>query len=791
MPQPRLRLLFGGVVLATLASLLTERSPSAPAADHASSASPARSSETVVRPQRHVASEGVSAEADVAAVYRPRELLLAPRPGADLHAIADDYGAEVIREAGLSGYGLLRLAEGGSSDALLDDPRVYSASGNARVSGADSHSPTDTGGDGGIRGLQWHLGALGVPAEADLSGVVVAVLDTGVAYRSGRFKGRRHVQAPSLSGVSIVAPRDFVDNDRHALDEHQHGTHIATLIVGSGEDVSGVAPGASLMPLRVLDEDNAGSEHDLIEAISWAVARGADVINMSLTFPANYVPSSALQQVLRDAADAGVVMVAASGNDGRDDVPCWPAASPLVIGVGAFTQHSGKDGVVATDYSNLGVGIDLMAPGGDLTDDIDGDGYADGMIGESITLNRPGEVGVWMFAGTSQAAATVSGAAAWLVAAGGTGEQVREALLSGAQTWGNNSFMHGHGVGSVNITGALEVLEAGAEAPEYHAGLLGWPGREVEEDGTELLYGTAEVTIILSDGSFPAEQLEVYGTAWGPEGAEQVSCNITGSNHSCTLETSSSPRLVDGAEQPLSWAIQVEAVIERNVEKPRRPGGAVFGSDGLEILLAAIDDKPSLKHAAVALSWEDDGEVAAGFSVTNGGAGVHSSPMSLIFTPGAMPTGSSRGEDLDLDGTGLSSSPLGLMRVQHMSIFGKGLSGSPLRFSSQDLVVLSGTGLISSPLGLSPQDIYSGGGGGIDADLGLGGSRMLLSSGSLVGASTDASAEHIDGVLAAGGWMSREGYEVASLLAGSGAATVGMMMTDEATDGGETGIQLQ
>ena len=112
-------------------------------------------------------------------------------------------------------------------------------------------NPVESVGD-----LQWHLEAIQTPVTpVALGRVTVAVLDTGVAYRPWEEDGVVYAVPPSLRGVSFVDGVDLVDGDALPLDEHQHGTHITSLIASDGE-VMGVAPGVSIMPVRVLDENN-------------------------------------------------------------------------------------------------------------------------------------------------------------------------------------------------------------------------------------------------------------------------------------------------------------------------------------------------------------------------------------------------------------------------------------------------------------------------------------------------------------------------------------------------------
>ncbi len=272
---------------------------------------------------------------------------------------------------------------------------------------------------------QWHLRHLpSADGLRDPDKWVVAVLDTGVAYETATVRGVSYCAAPSLSHSQFVAPADFVQDDGHPNDDHQHGTHIASLIASDG-DVRGVAPGVTLMPVKVLDETNAGTEEALVKGIRHAVRHGAHVLNMSLTLGGD-PPSQALLDALAHAHRAGVVMVSASGNEGADAVT-WPAASPYVVAVGASILKPDGHLEVAS-YSNRSDDLDVFAPGGDLRADYDEDGMVDGLLAESISRGEPWRVGYWLMAGTSQAAALASGLAVHLLDAGHSPEEVREAL---------------------------------------------------------------------------------------------------------------------------------------------------------------------------------------------------------------------------------------------------------------------------------------------------------------------------------------------------------------------------
>ncbi|HEY0251149.1 MAG TPA: S8 family serine peptidase, partial [Kofleriaceae bacterium] len=131
---------------------------------------------------------------------------------------------------------------------------------------------------------QWHLRQIGMPEAwklADGNGVVVAVLDTGVAYEDyGKFH-----QLPDLKGLTFVEPYDFVGNNKHANDDHGHGSHVTGTIAqatNNGIGVAGVAFKAKIMPIKVLSARGSGTVSGIAQGIRWSADHGAKVINMSL-----------------------------------------------------------------------------------------------------------------------------------------------------------------------------------------------------------------------------------------------------------------------------------------------------------------------------------------------------------------------------------------------------------------------------------------------------------------------------------------------------------------------------
>jgi len=223
---------------------------------------------------------------------------------------------------------------------------------------------------GGLAALQWNFyGPWGVDAldawgnvlarAPGARGIRIAVLDTGVAYRDlGRFR-----RSPDFADTRFVAPYDFVDDTPYPVDRNGHGTHVAGTIAeetNNGVGVSGLAWGATIMPVRVLDARGYGDATTIAKGIRYAVRHGARVINMSLEFSTSVRSSEipAITAALRYANGKGVVVVGSSGNEGEARI-AYPARTSNVISVGATTD----DGCLA-DFSNDGIGLDLVAPGG-------------------------------------------------------------------------------------------------------------------------------------------------------------------------------------------------------------------------------------------------------------------------------------------------------------------------------------------------------------------------------------------------------------------------------------------
>jgi serine protease len=225
-----------------------------------------------------------------------------------------------------------------------------------------------------------------------------------------------------------VGGYDFVSDDDQPHDEHGHGTHVAGTIAqttNNGYGVAGIAPGAAIMPIRVLDANGRGSTADIAESIRWAANNGADIINMSLGGP---LPSRIMQDAVAYAHRKGVTVIAAAGNSGWS-MPSFPAAYPNVVAVAA-TQFDRQ----TTFYSNYGRYIDIAAPGGNTQLDQNGDGRPDGVMQETLMRENPAEHEFALYMGTSMASPHVAGVAALIHQQGITHPDRVEELLQASST---------------------------------------------------------------------------------------------------------------------------------------------------------------------------------------------------------------------------------------------------------------------------------------------------------------------------------------------------------------------
>lgn len=225
------------------------------------------------------------------------------------------------------------------------------------------------------------------------TGIVVAVVDTGVDYVHEDLDANNWVNTDETAGNSIDDDAngyvddyfgyDFIGSyatsiapDNDPQDEYGHGTHVSGIIAAENNTVGvrGIAPSAQIMPVKVLDSFGWGFDSSVADGIRYAVDNGADIINLSL---GSSMASNTLKAAVDYAATNNVLVVAASGNESTFSAPSYPAVYSSVVSVGATNEDGFK-----TYWSNWGK-VDVMAPGNDIVSTIPGDLY-DAMSGTSM-----------------------------------------------------------------------------------------------------------------------------------------------------------------------------------------------------------------------------------------------------------------------------------------------------------------------------------------------------------------------------------------------------------------------
>ena len=298
---------------------------------------------------------------------------------------------------------------------------------------------------------QWNYPSINLPLAWDLTRgsdqVIVAVVDTGVLVDHPDIRGQLIAGYDFIRDPARAHDGDGIDPDPNDAGDLGfggsstfHGTHVAGTIAAhsdNGDGVAGIAWAARIMPLRALGV-NGGTSYDVIQCIRYAAglpndsntlpARRADIINLSLGSNSS---SQAEQNAIDQARNAGVIVIAAAGNDASSN-PSFPAAYAGVVSVAATTITRTR-----APYSNFGPTIDVAAPGGNSATDVNGDGIGDGVV-STIGDDTNGTVtfGYAALTGTSMAAPHVAGVAALMksVFPGLTPEQFDAALAAGKLT---------------------------------------------------------------------------------------------------------------------------------------------------------------------------------------------------------------------------------------------------------------------------------------------------------------------------------------------------------------------
>jgi serine protease len=282
-------------------------------------------------------------------------------------------------------------------------------------------------------GFQWHYPLISAPAAWDVTtgdpNTIVAVVDTGILLNHPDLQGQLiagydFIADPnrSLDGDGIDAdPNDPGDLSQNGTSSSFHGTHVAGTIgaaTNNATGVAGVAWDVSIMPIRALGLGGSGTSFDIQQGVLYTArlpnasatlppAR-ADILNLSLGGGGG---SPTEQAIYTQVRNEGVIIIAAAGND-NSPVPSYPASYNGVVSVSAVDLNKNK-----APYSNFGSTVDVAAPGGDTSVDLNGDTYADGVLSPLADDSGGNLIFSYVFyQGTSMAAPHVAGVAALMKA---------------------------------------------------------------------------------------------------------------------------------------------------------------------------------------------------------------------------------------------------------------------------------------------------------------------------------------------------------------------------------------
>jgi len=303
---------------------------------------------------------------------------------------------------------------------LSRNPRVISIEPDIAVYAID----TELDNSWGVK----HIGAGMVHQDGNKgTGVKIAVIDSGIDYNH-----------PDLND-NYAGGYDFYNDDGYPMDDDGHGTHVAGTIGAEDNDsgVVGVAPEADIYALKILGADGSGSYSDVIAALEWCVDNDIQVTNNS--YGSSGDPGDLVKQAFDNANAAGIINIAAAGNEGnppgRGDNVIYPARWDSVIAVAA-TDSSDK----RAKWSSTGPDVELAAPG------------------VSIVSTLPGGV-YGIMSGTSMASPHAAGTAALVISSGINGnDAVRQQLINTARDLGEPGLDNYYGYGLLDAAAAATLV---------------------------------------------------------------------------------------------------------------------------------------------------------------------------------------------------------------------------------------------------------------------------------------------------------------------------------------------
>ena len=446
-------------------------------------------------------------------------------PGASERALVAASGGQVRRQH-RSRWMTLRIP-GNAVPALSNNPNVEFVAIDAPLAAS----------------MEVSRGTAGVPTPAmpesalKGAGVTIAIVDSGVAP---------HPEIQTLvASVDFVGAYDPNFAPGGSVDPNGHGTHVAGIMVGNGSHsddgrLAGVAPEASLVSVRVLDGMGRGNSSDMLAALQWVLEHkdqyGIRVLNLSLGHPVyESADVDPLVQAVDELWDAGVVVVCAAGNSGRDGhgTVSSPCNSRKVITVGALNDRRTADLTddTVTTYSSRGptrldliAKPDLIAPGNRIVSLRSAGSHLDTLYPASRVAGDSSQPDVFEhfeLSGTSMASPFVSGAAALMLQQEPSLNPATvkaRLMLSARKAAVGDPFATGAGLldieGALRATGAVAVAPSSLVQPDANGGLtventaVLWSNAAFS---LQTLWGTA---VLWSDAAADQSQLTTYAVLW-------------------------------------------------------------------------------------------------------------------------------------------------------------------------------------------------------------------------------------------------------------------------------------
>lgn len=429
---------------------------------------------------------------------------------------------------------------------------------------------------------------IGAPAAWDAgltgAGVRVAVLDTGV--------DQTH---PDLAGQE-VAEQNFTTSP-DAVDNYGHGTHVASILAGtgakSGGKYRGIASGADILDGKVLDDYGYGTDSEIIAGMQWAAGQDADIISMSLGGADTPEIDPIEQAVETLSAEQDVLFVIAAGNGPQGSQPvASPGSAPSALTVGAVDRD---DSLASFSLTGPTVGDgavkpDLTAPGVEIV----------AALHSAGTIAPPVEDGYTALSGTSMATPHVAGVAALIAQRhpDWTGQRLKAALAGSATpTPGLTAFEQGSGRVDVPSAMAASVV---AEPSSVSLGIQTWPREDDQPVTRPVSYrnlGDSDVTLALTleatdPTGNPTDTFSLSDTEVTVPAGGTASIDVTG----------------DPRTGPADGSYSGVVVATAGASVTRTPVGITREEESYDLTLNYVDDPahPGDFYVATAIGLDDD-----------------------------------------------------------------------------------------------------------------------------------------------------------------------------------------